>query len=389
MRVAAALALSLLLGTAGCAEGGVVRVLDGREVLGRFIPDEAYAAYAEGEERAARGEVAEALASFERAARFDPESAEIWTRVGAIACKRSAAGRGASSADEAFRKAEAIDPTFAPLYRERARCYRDGEPDRDEALKDRAARLAAALTASERAVALDGADVEASAIRASLLREAHRGDEARRLLEALIIRRPASAEAHLALYELARAAGDEALAERAGLRVIALSPRLAPRIEGELPALAPLARLDTALRADDLAEAERLAHRIHLPLVEVALRAVALGRVTLAKHLAEALAGAAPDDRAAQLTLILAADLGGDTATLDRTALPARGPALPLLAQLLFAELLDRRVGPEAARLWLGEAPAPPAGDALVTAVNARLRKRLEGSSARVAAPVP
>ena len=62
------LAPLLSLGLAGCAESGVVRVFDGREVLGPYISELAYAAYAEAEERAAHGEVAEAMSALQRAA---------------------------------------------------------------------------------------------------------------------------------------------------------------------------------------------------------------------------------------------------------------------------------------------------------------------------------
>jgi tetratricopeptide (TPR) repeat protein len=398
VRLSRLLAAALLsLGVTGCAESGVVRVFDGREVLGPYISELAYAAYAEAEERAAHGEVAEAMSALQRAAQEDPGSVQIWTRLGAVSCLRSAAGRGTSTVEGAFHRAESIDPRYAPLWRERARCHLRGEPDREQAATTTPAeREAAALEASGKAVALDPDDVEAAAVRATLLLRNGRADEARRLMEALTIRTPTSAESFLALFDFGLAAKDEALAQRAGERVLALAPRLASRVEAELPALRPRARLDAALRDDDLPRAQRIALHARISSAELALRAAALGRVSLSRRQAEALAGADPADLSARVALAVAADLGGDLAALDASlralppALPgAAPPALSPLARLLFAELLERRLGPEAARLWLGPGAALATDDALIEAVDRRVRARLEGAALRIASPSP
>ena len=68
---------------------------------------------------------------------------------------------------------------------------------------------------------------------------------------------------------------------------------------------------------------------------------------------------------------------------------PAAGPPLPppsLLARLLFAELLDRFTGLEAARAWLGPegaARAQEPADPLLARVEKRVRERLAASPGR------
>src|SRR5262249_46255631 len=124
----------------------------------------------------------------------------------------------------------------------------------------------------------------------------------------------------------------------------------------------------------------RAAHHARLPLSEIALRAAALGRLAAAKTQAEVLVGADPSDASARIALAVAADLAGNADALAGalTGIPAAlTPASPL-ARLLFAELLDRRVGPAAARDFLGALPGEEApGDALLEQVARRVRARL------------
>ncbi len=93
-----------------------------------------------------------------------------------------------------------------------------------------------------------------------------------------------------------------------------------------------------------------------------------------------------PADVTARIALAVAADLAGDAGALAEAlgSIPPSPAALTgpsPLAALLFAELLDRRVDSGAARAWLAALPAlgaapPPDGDALLTAVSARVRAR-------------
>jgi hypothetical protein len=185
-------------------------------------------------------------------------------------------------------------------------------------------------------------------------------------MEALAIRAPASAETFLALYEFARASHDDALARRAGERLLALAPRHASMLEADVPALRPLPRLDAALRADDLPRARRVAQTRTSPSTEVALRAPALGRVSAgAQPSPKRLSGRRSGRTSARgsrwpsppISRAISAALGEASAC----APAQRGAwrrAISPLARLLFAELLDRRLGAEAgAPLARGRAP--------------------------------
>ena len=389
-RAASALAIVALgvVGLVGCAEPTVLRVVDGREVRGRYVSDYAYALYGRAAyEEATRGDGDEAsggeptaLAALEAAASEDTESAHLWTAIGALRCRPPEADL--EGADAAFARARGIDPEYAPLFREIARCRISAARTRDPAL---ARRLRGeALAAAEVAVRLDPDDVAAASVAASLLVGAGRVVEASRLIRALAIRRPGSTEAWLAQVAFARATHDEALLERAARQARELSPRLAKELEAGIPALGPLAEIDAALLRDDLAAARRCAQRAHLPLAEVAARAAALGRAATARAEAALVLAADPADVTARIALAVAADLAADPAALTAAmdAIPAPPAALTApspLAGLLFAELLSRRVDEGAARAWLAALPVAPAaapGDALLLAVGARVHAR-------------
>jgi hypothetical protein len=378
----------------GCAEPTVLRVVDGQEVRGRFVSDYAYALYGRAAyEEAQRGEAPDtgsALAALEAAAREDGESAPLWTAIGALRCR--APDVDFEAADAAFERARGIDAEFAPLFREIARCRVTAEAaTRDPAAAK--ARRDEALAAAETAWRLDPDDVEAASGAASVLVRAGRVEEASRLVRALAIRQPGSIAAWRAVITFARATHDEALLERAARRARALSPRLAPELAAEVPALAPLAEVDEALRRDDLAAARRHAQRAHVPLAEVAARAAALGRAAAARAEAAVVLAADPADLTARIALAVAADLAGDTAALGAAmdAIPPSPAALTApspLAGLLFAELLARRVDASAARAWLAALPAPTAAapaDALLLAVRARVHARFADRSSQAA----
>jgi NADH dehydrogenase/NADH:ubiquinone oxidoreductase subunit G len=159
---------------------------------------------------------------------------------------------------------------------------------------------------------------------------------------------------------------------------------LSERIATEQPILSPLAEVDAAIERGDLAAARSSARHAHLPAAELAVRAAALGHADLARAQAALVLGADPASSSARVALAVAADLAGD-AELFATALDdaqAGVPAQPSpLARLLFAELLHRRAGRDAARAFLGpddakEATGAPA-DPLLVAVRKRVRARL------------
>jgi tetratricopeptide (TPR) repeat protein len=378
----------------GCAEPTVLRVVDGREVEGRFVSDYAYALYGRAayeEAQLAQTSVAggpgargTALAALEAAASEDPESAHLWTMIGALRCRLP--GADFEGAEAALQRARGLDPEDAAVYRELARCRlaaaAAAEDTGDHELAR--ARKDEALADAERAVRLDPDDVAAVTLAASLLASTGRGAEGLRLLRALTIRRSDSAEAWVELTAFARASHNDALAERAARRARELSPRIAAKLEAQIPALAPLAEVDDALRRDDLEAARRHAQRAHLTPAEIAVRAAALGHTIPARAEAALVVAADPADLSARIAVAVAADLSGDPAAIADAlrSIPASPAALTApspLAGLLFAELLDRRVDGIAARAWLGALPAagaPASDDALLGAVSARVRAR-------------
>ncbi|XXX82665.1 tetratricopeptide repeat protein [Sorangium sp. So ce134] len=370
-RLAGLAALAL---TAACAAPKVARSVDGQILVGRQIAARAYALYAIGAEAEARGDLETALQAYELAEDSDPESADIWTRVGSVRCRlgrREAAG-------DAFDRARAIDPDYAPAHLEQARC--------DLA----AGRLGAALGRVERAIALDPDRDDGILLRAEILRRLGRAEDARLSLRALLVRRPFSTDAWRALHALALEAGDRALAAEAAGRLRELAARRAAASERPAPSRAPLAELDDALVHGQLRRARRLALDADLPPAEIAVRAAALGRVGEAREQAELVSAADPSSASALVALAVAADLSGDLEALTRACdalqAPADGavavPPSPL-ARLLFAELLFRRIGRDAALAWLGPpAPrAPLARDPLSREVERRVHRELAGGA--------
>jgi tetratricopeptide (TPR) repeat protein len=360
----------MALAAAGCASPTVVRVVDGSAIEGRFISPRAYALYAIAADAEARGSLDEALAAYSAAEGDDPESADIWTRIGALRCQLKG---GSGDPGEAFERAIALDAGFEPAWREWARCAAA------------AGELTQALARVDQAVALDPDRDEGMLLRAEIKERLKRTDEARRELRALTIQRPRSVDAWRALYGLELRAGDAERAAAAARRARELAPRHGDGMEEKLPSLRPLAELDAALGRGDLRGARRLALEARLPPAELSVRAAALGRAREARDQAELVLGADPSSASARVALAMAADLAGDAAALAQAWAAAPGPreaSVPpsRLARLLLAELLDRRVGREAARIWLGALPdAAGVGDELEARVARRVRERLAG----------
>lgn len=342
--------LAPLVGTAvlaACAEPGVVRVIDGREVEGRFVNERAYALYAAGADAEARGQWDAALTSYGAAAEED-DSAEIWTRIGAVACRRSKV-----DAEAAFDRAQAHDAEYEPLWRERARCeLTAGDP-------------AEAHAASARAVELDPDRDETVVLHATITERLGRAPDAQRILEGLVTAHPGSVQAWRGLYEFARRRDDAPLRAAAARRLRDLAPTEAPALEKIEASLSPLAEVDAALARGDLATARRRAKAARLVPAELAARAAALGRSALAREQAELVLGADPSDATARIVLAVAADLAHDDATVARAmaGVPASAVAPSPLARLLFAEMLERRIGAEAALAWLGPSASDGSGD--------------------------
>lgn len=347
--------LTLLpLALSGCMFGPppVTRVVGGRELVGRYISPKAYASYAEGAYLEAKGDRQQAERKYREALAEDPDSAAIWTRLGALGCQRSQA-----DADRAFGRARAIDASYAPLWRETARCeLSHGQTD-------------AALASGKKAFALDPDDEQTTVLLAELFARRGQRDTALRWLDALVLRDPDSLAGWRALLSTAHAAGDHEQELRAARALIELAPGQRTALRRRYPALHLLAAADRALLSGDMKEARQRALAAHLTLGDLAVQAARLGLPKTAASLADTVLRADPDDANAWIARLVAADLTGDQAAFD-SALDALGHSpvtpRPAAARLLGA-LLERRAGKDAAHRWLSayglaKAKKPPAG---------------------------
>jgi len=164
--------LTVLCLSCGVGSSGVTRMAGGVRYEGRFINPEAYAAYLLGVEHEAHGELSEALSAYQEAHAEDPDSAEIWARIGAIRCAVSEPKDGPAAAQAAFERGLGTDPDYHGNYLERARCA------------ERARDFASALRDATAAVARRPDDEAANLLVASALQALGRNQEARAWLEA-------------------------------------------------------------------------------------------------------------------------------------------------------------------------------------------------------------
>ncbi|MEP7052566.1 MAG: hypothetical protein ABJB12_19520 [Pseudomonadota bacterium] len=187
-RALAALAASMAL-CLGCTEGSntVTRMADGVRYEGRFVNPEAYAAYLQGVEREAQGDYKNALSSYLEAHAEDPDSPEVWARIGAIQCISTSPERGPKAAQVSFERGVRNDPAYFGTYLERARCA------------ERAHALQAALADGTAAVARRPQDEPANLLVARMLGALGRRNEARTWLEAFQTYRAPSAALSRAL----------------------------------------------------------------------------------------------------------------------------------------------------------------------------------------------
>lgn len=365
LRRVAPLVVSILLGV-GCASSyPVTRMVGGHRVEGRFVGDQAYAAYLKGVVLETEGRLDAAATAYEEAIVHDPDSAELWTRIGALRCSAPAKPGAPASGNgpwDAFTRAAEIDPEYEETWTERARCHlRHGQLEQAA----RAARIATSL---------DPDRAEPPLLLAQILERQGRLIEARQWLDGLIIREPTSAEGLEAMAGFAGRTHDDARREASEHMLSSLRP---PR-DGDQPfrrARPSLAEIDAALATGDFERAQNLALSARLSSGALALRAAALGIVTFARAHAGLVLSADPSDSDARVAAAVAADLARDEDSLSTalTSLPASSTPLSPLATLLMAELLDRRLGPDVRHTWLGKAGSQTApGDPLVATVAAR-----------------
>jgi tetratricopeptide (TPR) repeat protein len=365
MRLKRALCLAVSVAAfalVGCGGPTVVRVIDGREIAGRFLSERAYALYAEAADAEARGELGAALSGFSAALGEDPDSVEILSRIGALRCRLG------GDAEAAFERALSVNADYEPALRERAVCaLRKGRVDE-------------AIVSARLAVASDPTQDAAVLVLANALERRARVSEAKALLAELVVRRPTSIDAARAQHELALHMHDAPMVLASAGHLRSLGRHLVAETEGDASPSLSLAEIDAALASGDLPRARRLALHAKVEGADLAVRAVALGNALAAKQQAELIVGADPDNTTAVLALVVALDLLHDAAGMERAlARPQRGRTTPLV-RVLFAEMLARRLGDEVARAWLAAATpegAPRVGDALLDATEGRLRARL------------
>ncbi len=366
------LAVVLLIVPSACTDPKVIRVFDGTPVAGRFIEYEAYAAYGRALEAERDGHPQLAVRWFKEAAQFDPKSVEIWTHLGAAQCSPRLVTQ--ADAAEAFDTAEQIDPTYEPLFRARARC----------ALT--MSKLDAALAYAARAVELDPDQDEAIVLYADVLERRGNVKEAAWLLDSHVLRHPTSIPGWRARYDLAQRKTDASAMKRSAEVLVRLAPRMANELTTAVPTLAPLARVDDAIRQGNIDDARQAARHARLPPAELAVRAAAMGAMKLAQEQAEHVLGADPASGSARVALASASDALADDRGVGRALeLPATERITPLspLAHLVFTELLVRRTSRDAARVFVGSLESGKTNDPVYESLRAHLVRRLGGVSPR------
>lgn len=328
--------------------GGVARVVDGQTQEGRFIHPESYAAYARAAQLEALEQYPAAGKAYEEALELDPNSVGIWTRLGSVRCANQE-----PSADEAFEQAELLEPDFAALWYERGRC----------SLRRNEAR--AANTAALRALSLDPLHLPTTTLVVETFLRLKQSANALRYLDAAIALHPNLAT--LTHWKHAIVRGGAAPKASVPAADVALG----------------LAELDRALLNDTADEARQLALALNLPEGEVAARAVALGKTGAGLEQAKHVHRADPADGTAWVTVLSSADLARNEALFEAAlnALDEAPTAPSPLGTVLFADLLKRRVGADAARAWLRAASAGSPADPLVARQLRRLERELGDTS--------
>jgi len=355
-RRAAAVMLAALGASTGCRTGAeVTRLVDGRAETGRAVDEGAYAASLRAGIYDAAGDRDRALDELERAMLADPDSAELLTRYGEVACgaARSSPPHPASALT-AFSRALALEPTYAPAWLGRARCLEllGREPE--------------ALAAGQLAAAYDPEDVGTSELVARLLFAFGRHTEAWAWLDGLATLAPDSPEAQRARLLAASRQHDR---ERELIARRALGT-LGSRLPGDTGL-----ELDRAIERRDLAAVRRAATELRLSKSELALALVRRAPdLALIEGRAELLADPTASD--AWIAALAAADALGDQARFaELLPLLAVEPLPPSDGALaLLGELVARHAGAEGERALVealagrkpngprprGEEPAPP-----------------------------
>jgi hypothetical protein len=368
-----------LVATAGCAaEPRVVRVYDGRIVEGRYVSPDGYAAFLRGVLAEESGDLKGALTAYGIAAEEDDDDPEIFARIGETRCKLDPKD---AVADRAFDRALKLDPTYASALAAKGRCaLARGQSDvaadlaRRAAAQDpknvalgalvvRADATRADPASRERAIALTLAHGENVVAWDALIvwGRAHRDAElVARGYEGLVHAAPArSVEAERGAVALLEG-GQLTLARRVA-SALADAPREMAVVGPRDATVARLA-VDEALVRDDSKTALSRATRGHVPLAEVAARALVLEKkdiaATLAAFVAEADPGASGAAMVRAALKSVAPGASGNAKTRDPLAHVTDQP--PEICALVFADRLAAAAGADIARQWLARIARTP-----------------------------
>jgi hypothetical protein len=360
-------ALTLL----GCARQPVVRVVGGERVEDRAIASEAYAAYLRGSLAESAGDWARARAEYRRVLSWDGASVEARARLGRVECRAS--GRAA-----ALEAAVSFAPGAELAWLELARCH----------LSQR--RYGLARHAAERAVMIAPDHEGASLVLAESWARLGDRAEMERWLGAL--------EARAFWTRGADGQGPSDQAPNRALREeLARVRALLPRDAADRAAVPNrFAAVDRALVDGDLEAARSAASALMLPASELALRALALGLLTLAQEQADLVASAAPEDVNAWIVRLVVSRRAPaqPSEALVVPAFPHEPEAPSPLGRALLAEFLWGALGFDAANAWLNAVQLDAAQlaaaeraarewDPLLARVYARLKAQLEAQGVR------
>jgi hypothetical protein len=377
----------------GCAGSDkVVRVIDGRPVVGEFVPAEAYAAYLRGAIADAAGDLGGAIEGYAIACALGPRDPEPLARLGDARCRRDPRD---PRAEEAIAGALAIDGAYAPALEARAQC---AERRGDDAV---------ALASVNLAARANPAAVEPLATLARMERGGSNAGSAelRERLVAMTLLSGTDASAWDALASWARGHGDAQLEARALAEVVRLESSRRGEVadaalrfegEGEITAARSLARarvevggtgaigariarlaIDDALLAGDIPAASRMATRSHVGPIVVAARALLAGDYATARSIAATLLNAEPRSIAPRLVIAAASDgteQGSIAARILSSGTHADAP-VPPEAWLTYVQAVAHAGGPEGARAVLQAILRDPlvGGDSVTTPIAVAL----------------
>ncbi len=295
-------ALASALALAACIEPPpVVRVVDGRTSEGRFVAPESYELFLRGEIALDAGEPLHAIAAFEALSISDPLDALVWWKLASALCLDNVHDARISRAlDRALAlepQLRGADPAISPCRRVALAAGAVADASSEATGRDRL--LGAALA--------DGATLSWQAVRAWA---AAHGDDG---LEVLAAKRLAGRSDASTLELAARASATAGQGRVALARAIAAAVVDAPG-EALRPAHREVARLaiDEALARGDESLASKRAARGATSLTDVAARALAMGRYSIATKLAELVRLADPADVDARMVLLAAGAAASD-----------------------------------------------------------------------------